>query len=300
MADETVFGRAKRIRRAQLTMPQTFLLITLNEFIGLNADAWPSQTTIANAMNATCRSVRNWQTELEEIGVLRVDVGKGRSSTNRYRIDFDSLPLKEEPRSALNEEPRSGFVPDDEINEEPRSGESRNVVPVNEEPRSYRKNKKEHKKEQGVSFPEKLRTPEFSEAWQSWIQFRREIKKKLPPSTIAKQLTKLDAWGSSKAVRSIELSIENGWQGLFNPDQRSGKAIPAASSEAAEAWQAVLESLKRHSRFKPELIMGDVGQRAWGSLKPIGLKKLDESSDFDRRELQKRFVQEFSKQGTTS
>ena len=297
---ETVFDRDKRIRNAQLTMGQTFYLTTLNQFVGKNADAWPSQAAIAWAMNATPRAVRNWQTELEAMTVIQVDIGAGRYTTNRYRLNLDALALKEEPRSAFNREPRSALNDNSEIqcgtqflsNRELSSASIGNSVPTE-------RTGKEHKKEQGVSFPEKLTTPEFSKAWQSWIQFRREIKKKLPPSTITKQLKLLATFGSAKAVRSIELSITNGWQGLFDPDQRNGKAIPAASSEALEAWQAVLESLQRNSRFSPEKIMGDVGRRAWDAIKPIGLKRLDEANEFDRRELQKRFVQEFNKQGTT-
>lgn len=159
---------------------------------------------------------------------------------------------------------------------------------------------KEHKKEQAFSFPEKLDSPEFSEAWIQWTTYRREIKKKLTASTITKQLARLAGFGSAKAVRSIELSIENGWQGLFDPDQRNGKASSSASPEAVAAWQAVQDSLRRHSRFSPELIMGDIGQRAWDSIKGFGLKRLDEANDFERRELEKRFTQEFNRQGAAA
>ena len=91
---ETVFDRDKRIRNAALTMGQTFYLCTLNQFVGKNADAWPSQTTIAAAMNATKRGVQKWQSELEAAGVIRVDVGKGRASTNRYRLNLEALQQK--------------------------------------------------------------------------------------------------------------------------------------------------------------------------------------------------------------
>ena len=293
---ETVFDRDKRIRNAQLTMGQTFYLTTLNQFVGKNADAWPSQATIAERMNASIRSVKYWQTELERMGVIWVASGKGCKVQNRYSLRLDALQLK----PTLNSATIAPFDTESESewgNHCPNNGAT--IAPGIGQPLPTERTGKEHKKEQGVSFPEKLRTPEFLEAWQSWIQFRREIKKKLPPSTITKQLKLLATFGSAKAVRSIELSITNGWQGLFDPDQRNGKAIPAASSEALEAWQAVLESLQRNSRFSPEKIMGDVGRRAWDAIKPIGLKRLDEANEFDRRELQKRFVQEFNKQGTT-
>ncbi len=294
---ESVFDREKRIRGAKLTMGQTFYLVTLNGFIRNNAAAWPSQKAIAWAMNATKRAVRNWQTELEQIGALQVDVGKGRSATNRYRLNLDALEPKpnekEELSSALSIDPDNKRGTQFPSNEEHSSAEMRNSVPTE-------RAGKEHKKEQAFSFPEKLNSKEFSDAWSQWTEYRREIKKKLTASTIEKQLAKLAGFGSAKAVRSIELSIENGWLGLFDPDSKSGKANPAASSEALDAWQYVLDSLKLHSRFSPEKIMGDIGQRSWQAIKGFGLKRLEEANDFERRELQKRFVQEFNRQGAAA
>ncbi len=296
---ETVWQRDKRIRKSDLSMAQTFYLCTLNQFVGNNPDAWPSQETIANAMNAKDRSVRNWQTELEAIGVLVVEVGKGRSATNRYRLNLDALPQKQEPRSALNEEPRSGFSPDSakkrgttfRPNEEPRSGEKRNHVPTE-------RTVKEHKKEQGFSFPEKLSSKEFSEAWDSWTKYRREIKKKLTASTITKQLKLLETFGTSKAVQSIERSITNGWQGLFDPDQRNGKAIPAASSEAVAAWQVIDNAAHEH-RFDEPQFLETIGKRSAEVLKRVRMtaKRINEAGDFDKREMQKQFSQEFTRQG---
>lgn len=294
---ETVFERDRRIRNANLTMGQTFYLCTLNQFVGKNADAWPSQTTIAERMNATSRAVRKWQSELEQKGVIVVASGKGCKEPNRYSMNLDALPIK----PTLNTEPRSAFDPDSGTeygtqfrnNTEHSSSGIRNTVPTE-------RTGKEQLKEQGISFPEKLRTPEFSEAWQSWLKFRREIKKKLPPSTITKQLKLLATFGSSKAVRSIDCSITNGWQGLFDPETQNGKASDAGSSEAIQAWQTVVDSLKQHSRFKADLIQADIGQRVWQAVKAIsGLKQIDEANDFERRELQKRFIQEFNKQGAT-
>lgn len=103
--NETVFDRDKRIRNAVLTMPQTFYLCTLNQFVGNNADAWPRQETIASAMNASTRGVQKWQAELEAAGIIQVEVGKGRSLTNHYRLNLDAL----QPKQDENDEPRSPF-----------------------------------------------------------------------------------------------------------------------------------------------------------------------------------------------
>lgn len=292
MAEESVWQRDKRIRSAALSMPQTFYLCTLNQFVGSNADAWPSQTTLAAAMNATSRAVRKWQTELERRGIIQVDVGKGRSATNRYRLNLDALPRKEEPRSAFSDDSGNKrgttFLP----NEEPRSYEMRNDVPTE-------RTGKEHKKEQEFSFPEKLDNEEFKTAWAQWVQFRREIKKRLTASTITKQLTKLATWGSAKAIQSIENSISNGWQGLFDPEQRSGKA--SGNAEALQAWQKILNAAKEH-HGNAAGFESAIGPELAGIVKALRLtrQKIDQANNFDGREQEREFIQAFSRQGAAA
>jgi hypothetical protein len=65
--------------------------------------------------------------------------------------------------------------------------------------------------------PEELDTQEFRQAWQEWQQFRKDIKKKLTPLTVKKQLKQLAGYGPAGAVASVNRSIANGWQGLFEP-----------------------------------------------------------------------------------
>lgn len=55
----------------------------------------------------------------------------------------------------------------------------------------------------------------FYNAWIEWEQFRKEIKKKITPSTAKKQLQFLGARGEPEAIAIINQSITNGWTGLF-------------------------------------------------------------------------------------
>lgn len=55
----------------------------------------------------------------------------------------------------------------------------------------------------------------FQEAWADWISFRKEIKKPLTPTAIKMQLKLLASWREIDAIASIEQSVRNGWQGLF-------------------------------------------------------------------------------------
>ena len=289
---ESVFDRDRRIRKARLSMPQTFFLVTINQYIGNNADAWPSQAAIACAMNSTKRAVQKWQAELEAAGVLEVHSGKGCNLSNHYRLNLSRLLPKGELDSSLNSESYSSFS---EPNSEPHSSGIANDVRLNSEPRAHKKNKNNQKKEQAFYFPPELRSEEFKIAWQSWVEFRREMRKKLTPSTITKQLKLLATFGDSKAVRSIDRSIMQGWQGLFDPDKNASQST-AANNAAEQAWQELLEALKNYSRFKPDEIKGAVCPLTWKAATPIGLKKIDEANDFDLREMRKRFIQNFNGQ----
>lgn len=60
---------------------------------------------------------------------------------------------------------------------------------------------------------------EFLATWNSWLQYRKEKKKPLTPSTIEKQLKKLAPLGEQTAIRWINCAIEKGWQGLYPPPQ---------------------------------------------------------------------------------
>jgi hypothetical protein len=70
-----------------------------------------------------------------------------------------------------------------------------------------------------VVIPSKLINDKFVDKWHEWLSYRAEIKKKLYPSTANKQLEKLEKWGIDKAIKSIDISIEKGWQGLFEPKE---------------------------------------------------------------------------------
>jgi len=56
----------------------------------------------------------------------------------------------------------------------------------------------------------------FSDAWDKWVAYRKQIKKPLSEMTMKEQLLMLSGWGSEQnAIASINKSIAFGWQGLF-------------------------------------------------------------------------------------
>ncbi len=74
--------------------------------------------------------------------------------------------------------------------------------------------------------PEELRTELFSAAWAKWERHRAEIKHPLRPTQAEAQLKKLEKLGESRAIETIEHTIEKGWRGLFEPDQQKSETRP--------------------------------------------------------------------------
>ena len=76
-----------------------------------------------------------------------------------------------------------------------------------------------------------FQSEEFAEAWNDWVVYRKEKKKKLTPSTIKMQLKKLGGVGEIRAIRMIAYSIEKGWEGLFEENVSNVTAINVPSSQ---------------------------------------------------------------------
>ncbi len=70
-------------------------------------------------------------------------------------------------------------------------------------------------------------------SWDEWIEYRREKKKALTPSTTRKQLQQLAGYGCDGAIQSIEDSIRNGYTGLFEPKSRGSPGKPRTNGQPA-------------------------------------------------------------------
>lgn len=113
-----------------------------------------------------------------------------------------------------------------------RSGELRKLkafeAPL-EAPLEARKGKeRKGKKEKEINtrdiflpFPSK----EFSDAWEEWIQYRRERKNKITPMSAKKQLGMLSKKSESEAIEMINQSIRNSWTGIFETTKKSTEVV---------------------------------------------------------------------------
>lgn len=66
-----------------------------------------------------------------------------------------------------------------------------------------------------VEIPSDLDSPEFLEAWQRWIEYRRTINKSLKDVGAKKQLEEFSKAGVVASIKAIDESIKQGWTGVF-------------------------------------------------------------------------------------
>lgn len=69
-----------------------------------------------------------------------------------------------------------------------------------------------------ITIPPLLDTPEFREAWANWLRYRCERRKEVTPTGARISLSKCEKLGVEKSIAAINHSIENGWQGIFEPN----------------------------------------------------------------------------------
>jgi len=84
-------------------------------------------------------------------------------------------------------------------------------------------------------------SPDFLMFWSSWEQHRKEIKKKLTPTTKKQQLAKLAEMGEQRAIAALKHSLAGGWQGIFEPQ---GAIVASVPSESDLTLMAAIDGLK--------------------------------------------------------
>jgi biotin operon repressor len=155
--------------------------------------AWPHIETIARDTELSERSIYRAISKLEEDGIIIRDRSQ-RGCVYRF---LTCQPDSDLPHSQVRPATQSGVV-------------SKRTI---KEPKS-------------ISLP--FDSDLFQRAWQRWTTYRKQLKKPLTEASMEMQLAKLRSWGEAAAVQSISNSIENGWQGLFEP---KGMEKPTTSNQ---------------------------------------------------------------------
>ena len=115
------------------------------------------------------------------------------------------------------------------VNTGESTGESTRADACSGEGKGRKEGKGKDRRVTAIDLP--FESEEFAEAWDDWVVYRKEKKKKLTPSTIKMQLKKLGSVGEIRAIRMIAYSIEKGWEGLFEENVSNVTAINVPSSQ---------------------------------------------------------------------
>jgi uncharacterized protein YdaU (DUF1376 family) len=101
--------------------------------------------------------------------------------------------------------------------------------------------------------PPELDSEPFRGAWSEWLAYRTEDKKKpATPRSQEMQLKKLAKIGPARAVAAIEHSIANGWQGIFEEDDKSAGRKTTARRSGAIASESIPDRSWKGSRADAE------------------------------------------------
>ncbi len=110
-----------------------------------------------------------------------------------------------------------------------------------------------HKPIKETAFPDVLNTSKFKTAWDEWIEYRKQSKlRKMKPVTIVKQLKEMEEWGEAKAILSINASIRNAWQGLFEPASKQTRRDTSRPIQTQQGSTSVEERYRQLGRTRPE------------------------------------------------
>ena len=92
-----------------------------------------------------------------------------------------------------------------------------------EEAKTQKKEKKQKRAGEQVPIPAGLDTPEFREAWVTWLADRKARRHPVTEAGAERQLKKLAGMNDvALAIATIEHTIEMGWTGLRQPDKGAG------------------------------------------------------------------------------
>jgi uncharacterized protein YdaU (DUF1376 family) len=113
----------------------------------------------------------------------------------------------------------------------------------------------------GFVIPEKLDTPEFIESFNEFIKYRKKIKKPLSDMSAKKQIKKLSEFSVNDAIKMIDQTIANGWQGIFEVkdgsnrqgNQSGFKQINPLSPVGRATFQHGKEDVERFRQLEEEL-----------------------------------------------
>lgn len=213
---------------------QKLVLVKLSDNANDNGVCWPSVATISRECCISDRAVQAALAALEKEGHLHRLDRHGNSRVYHIHPRTTFTPEGGSPPKEVHPYPRTTFTPP------PNDVHPNRNRTINEPSITFRKSNT--KEAESIRLP--YESDAFASAWSQWGKHRREKRKNLTRSTIDKQLRKLASMGEQKAIATIENSIEQGYTGLFPPNEKTEKQNQR-SIKSANEYPSEIISLPR-------------------------------------------------------
>lgn len=186
-----------RVWPLQMGHADKLVLLALADNANDDGECWPSVSVICEKTCLSDRAVQHCVRRLTEAG--HVSVSRRYKKSNIFRIHpvfYPERPSGEAP---------SGERPSPERND---ISTPNDVHPLKTEP-----SKKNHQGLGSLTLHETLPR----DAWQEWLDHRRERRMPMSPRALKPQLKLLAKFDTDTQRDIIETSMQAGWQGLFLP-----------------------------------------------------------------------------------
>jgi hypothetical protein len=192
--------------------------------------SFPSVSRMSEVCRTSDRSIQRSVKALVAVGMINVESRdhNGKTMSNLYRVPTLRGDMGVTPTGEMRGD--MGVRGD--------TGVAGGVTLVSQEQDTVKKTKRRRtsRGDMGVTptvcdLPPSLDTAEFRGAWDSWMRYRKQARKPLTPETAKRQLAKCAKLGADRAAAAIEVSIERGWQGIYEASDGNGQPKPASSEE---------------------------------------------------------------------
>ena len=293
MAEESKPEKLRLIRGTNLKSEDRHVLLTLFLFQGDNGAAFCKQETLADEIGVDPRSVRRSLKRLNAAGIV-VSEWKILNSIpmRHYAIQFDALKTIQRGNGRT---PAS--YPEDADGRNHSSATVGTTVPDHQEPQFLQEDPLNI---QGTSREGSTRKTKFQKPTAEQVQaYAIELNQRTFDAGKFCDHYESNGWrvGGKASMKCWRASVRQ-WL-RTGGTQSNGKV--SGNAEALQAWQKILRAAESNhgnaAGFESE-----IGPELTGIVKSLRLtrQKIDQASNYDKREQQREFLQAFSRQGAAA
>ena len=171
-------------------------------------ECWPSVASRSAETELSQRTIQTKVRFLETLGVLTSNRG---INWCKYRLNMDALESLFRVQDVQGAG-RAGCISRHSTPQDVQGGVQDVQLHLENHHRTVTKPSKA-----SLATPLPFQTESFAEAWKTWLQHRKEIKKPVTPQSAKMAFTELSQMTEPEAIAAIRFSIKKGWRGIF-PD----------------------------------------------------------------------------------